>query len=812
MRCVALIPGVAILVGVVGGARWPAIAGAMPAAVLVITLLAAVVAWMLTRGVVAVASCAVGFFFVGIILSAGATRGALTSSLRETLDSEIGGFSLDDLGPPAAHQPIRIRVRLTEDAVSRDGIVSMRARVETIRVSGVEHVVAGGVLLGIAGSVAVSRVTEWRAGRVFDVPVMFRRPARYLNEGVPDFERDLVLDGTTLLATAKSALVVEPVEKGSYLEEAAASIRARVRRGVARWVTPHDAVAGAIVTAILIGDRTGLPGEVRARLQAAGTYHVIAISGGNIAILAAALAGLLALAGVRGRVAAAATMGGLLGYAWIVAAGPSVSRATTMAVTYLTARVLDHRSPPWNAMAVSAGAFACASPLDVGNAGFALTFGATAAIVEAARRVRGSLHVPRWARWPIATVVASVAVEIALMPIGAVAFSRVTAAGLVLNLIAIPLMTVAQIGGLVVALADSAPVIPHAAGMIAARAADALVRSASLVEVAPWLTTRVPPPHVALIVAYYLALAATLAARIPRVRRSAAVVLAACLLAIVIGAPGTLWPSARSALRVTAFDVGQGDALLLELPAGQNIMVDAGGIGFGSSGFDIGARVLAPALWARGVRRLSALVLTHGDPDHIGGAAALVDAFAPRSVWVGIPVERYAPLDKLLAAAGRAGARVGQRLAGASWTYGAVSFRVLHPGPPEWERSHVRNDDSLVIEVRYGDVAVLLTGDISEEIERRLVPQLSSAPVRILKVAHHGSRTSTSADFLAAWRPQLAVISCGRGNRFGHPAPDVIGRLEAAGAKVFRTDRDGQITIETNGRDVWTRTYLGSRQ
>src|SRR2546427_10812671 len=331
MRCVALIPGVAVLVGVVGGSRWPGIAGAMPAGVLVIAFLVAVGAWMLSRGVVVVASCAVGFFFAGIILTAGATRGALASTLRETLDSEIGGFQLDDLGPRAAHQPIRTRVRLTEDAVSRDGIVLMRARVETIRVSGVDRVVTGGVLLGIAGSVAASRLTEWRAGRLFDVPVTFRRPARYLNDGVPDFERDLVLDGTTLLATAKSALVVEPVERGSYLQEAAASVRARVRRSVARWVTPHDVVAGAIVTAILIGDRTGLPGEVRTRLQAAGTYHVIAISGGNIAILAAALAGLLALAGVRGRVAAAATMGGLLGYAWIVAAGPSLSPGATVA-------------------------------------------------------------------------------------------------------------------------------------------------------------------------------------------------------------------------------------------------------------------------------------------------------------------------------------------------------------------------------------------------------------------------------------------------------------------------------------------------
>ena len=138
----------------------------------------------------------------------------------------------------------------------------------------------------------------------------------------------------------------------------------------------------------------------------------------------------------------------------------------------------------------------------------------------------------------------------------------------------------------------------------------------------------------------------------------------------------------------------------------------------------------------------------------------------------------------------------------------AVEVRVLHPPAPDWERPRVRNDDSLVLEIRYGDVAMLLTGDVGAGIERALLPHLTPARLRILKVAHHGSRTSTSQELLDAWKPHVALVSCGRGNRFGHPAPEVLQRLAAAGVRVYRTDRDGQITVETDGTGAVVRTYI----
>ncbi len=165
-------------------------------------------------------------------------------------------------------------------------------------------------------------------------------------------------------------------------------------------------------------------------------------------------------------------------------------------------------------------------------------------------------------------------------------------------------------------------------------------------------------------------------------------------------------------------------------------------------------------------------------------------------------------MRELLAHARETGAVTEQKIAGESFESGAVRVRVLHPPVADWERRRVRNDDSVVLEVVYGDVAILLTGDIGADIERAILPQLTPARTRILKVAHHGSRTSSSADLLEAWRPQIAIISCGRGNSFGHPAPEVIERLKSVGAEIYRTDLDGQVTLDTDGRDVGVHTYI----
>lgn len=200
-------------------------------------------------------------------------------------------------------------------------------------------------------------------------------------------------------------------------------------------------------------------------------------------------------------------------------------------------------------------------------------------------------------------------------------------------------------------------------------------------------------------------------------------------------------------------------------------------------------------------------MITHADPDYAGGGPVILRDFVPGRLWTGIRVGGHAPTDALERSARAAGVPEIRLKAGDHHWFGEMRVRVLHPPVAEWERPRVRNDDSVVLEVRYRDVALLLTGDAGAAIERAVLGALEPARLRVLKVGHHGSRTSTSPELPARWAPHVAVISCGRGNLFGHPAPEVLARLEAAGTPVYRTDRDGEVTIETDGRALTVATF-----
>jgi competence protein ComEC len=805
----ALVPALALTGGAATGiafdTSWRSLLWLLP-----LLLVAASIAWRWGRFLGAWTTIVVAFVCCGLILGSNAREERIHTPLRMVLDRELHGFRVGDLQLPENNRPIRTRLLLTEDASIEDNLATLRARVVAIRPNDVWVSADGGAVLSVGGSASQVRFPEWRRGRILEAPVIFRRPARFLNDGVPDFERDAALDGISVLGTVKSGLLIDVVHRATAIGELAADVRALVRRTVADRVAPYSALSAAIVDAVLIGDRSGLPDDIRSRLQIAGTYHVIAISGGNIAILAAVIIVAFVPFGIAGRPAAALTLACLVAYALIVTSGPSVWRATVVAVVYLVARLLDHRTAPWQACAVAAALLAVGEPLDVRNAGFLLTFGATAALLVAVGRGQphsgDGRHGRRWISWLVASIRASAAVEIVLLPVMAVTFSRVTAAGLVLNIVAVPAMAVVQISGLVVVLAPI-EALGAAAGWVAHLGAAAILESARLVDIASWLAIRVPAPSAATIAIYYVALAVCLWSSTRKTKLAGVVALVICGLVIITGSHAR--QDVRG-LRLTMFDVGQGDALMLQV-GDRSVMVDAGGSPFGGS-FDIGSRVLEPALWARGVSAIDTLLLTHGDPDHIGGASTLIDDFGPRHLWQGIPVPRATSLHAVLERATASATVLEQRRDGEEFRFGDARLLVLHPPPPDWERQRVRNDDSVVIEVVYRDVALLLTGDIGADVERAIAPRLTPARVRILKVAHHGSRTSTSRELLEAWRPQIALISCGRGNPFGHPAPEVIARLEAIGAQIYRTDLDGEVTVDTDGQHVFVKTFTGGNR
>ena len=336
------------------------------------------------------------------------------------------------------------------DALSGPSGVTLDVLVDRIELNGFAHPTGGGVLIGVAGQPEGDRILQWRGGRRVAFPATLRTPTRYLDPGVGDAERQLAWRGVALVGSVKSDRLVEVTSRGTRFTEALASARAAVRRAVASSVAPWSTRSAAIVSAILIGDRAGLDPDVERRLQEAGTYHVIAISGGNIAILAGLSMFLLRLCRAGPRVAAVAVICVLIAYAFIVEGGSSVGRATLMAVIYLTVQLGDHRASPMNVAALTAAILFCAQPLQAVDAGFALTFGATLGILAGIPALAGAFPASPWLRAPAALFAASACAEIALLPVGAFVFSRVTFAGLIVNFAAIPLMTVAQIAGMAV--------------------------------------------------------------------------------------------------------------------------------------------------------------------------------------------------------------------------------------------------------------------------------------------------------------------------------------------------------------------------
>jgi competence protein ComEC len=805
---------VALVCGAALGTSFHA-APAGVAAALVLGTALSVVGW---RAGVAAAFAASALFTLassGYALASVALYRATHAPLRAALVAVGGPRAVSD----APGDPVTLIGTLAADASPSESGVRLSIDVARVIGDGREYRSAGGVLVTVAGDAQMSHVEAWRRGRTVRLPAQLRRPSRYLNPGAGDDEAALALRGTTLVGSVKSAMLVQVVEPGGALAEAAAELRWRIRQVVDSRVGVHSVRSAAIVRAILLGDRAGLDEATEERLQEAGTYHVIAISGGNIAVLAAVLMAIAVLVGLRPGVAHLAVAVTLAGYAFLVGGGASVMRATQMAVLYLVAHAVDHRAKPYNAIGASAGLSSALDPLAVRDAGAWLTYGATVAILAGTPLVLARLRAASLAiRAPAGLFAASVSAELALFPVSALVFSRVTAAGLLLNFAAIPLMSAVQAGGMV--LVGAAALVPAAApavGWLTHLAAWGLVESARLVDVMPWSVARVPAPAPGVLAGYYAGWAVWFAARCASPARPAGRVLLACARSaaaaalVVSGAWIVFTPSLRfgrtAFLEATFIDVGQGAATLVRFPSGHALLVDAGGAGAGR--FDVGRRVVEPAVWAAGVHRLTHVVATHGDADHIGGAPSVVADLRPLEVWEGVPVPPEPLLQELIGSAARTGAAWRTIQRGDRIRFGAADVFAWNPEPPEWERQRVRNDDSAVVEVRFGDVSILLTGDVETPAEAGIARVIGPAGVRVMLAPHHGSATSSTRALLDAAAPDLAVISAGRGNRYGHPHAAVLDRYRAVGARILRTDIDGAVTLRTDGRVVEVTTFTG---
>lgn len=760
---------------------------------------------------------------VMVVVAVGALAASHTARARDAILAPPLGLWFAAAHDDAAvgDTPTPVRGVLEEDAArTPSGAIRLMVWVTQVHDSGGWRSVPGRALLHVQGDLAAGAYGAWTAGRRIEAPASMRWPAVLQNPGGADPLVQRLRRAYVLTGTIKSAALVQ-VSPAPWWDEAAAAVRRHVRRAAGELFATHP-TTGAIVTAILIGDRAGLDPTLTSRLVDAGTYHVVAISGGNVAIVT--LVVVLALRHlVRSpRAMALGALAMVAVYGWIVAGDPSVQRAVTAACVWLTAEAAGLRAPPLRVLSLVALLVIALDPLIVIMPGAWLSFGATTGILICAERIARSVvggtgvttHSRTVARRAAAALVtlgaATLAAELMLLPIGAWAFSRVSLAGLLLNFAAIPAMAVIQIAGIVaVAFVDAWPIAARSASAAARVATIGLVDSAHLVDWVPWLAWRTPPPPAWVIAVYYAAVGILISGRGARASRAIAWTTAASTAVAIALAPGVRHRAPPAGvLRVTILDVGQGDASVVQFPSGQVLVVDAGA---STESFDTGARVVTPALWALGAPRVDWVAFTHADSDHIGGIEAVVAEFAAREVWEGVPVLQDGRRAALREAADARGVVWRSLHRGDRWEVGGTIVDVVHPPPPDWERRQVRNDDSIVFRLRHGDLEVLLTGDVGIPVEGDLVRDDDRRAVRILKVAHHGSRGSSSAGFVRAYRPWAAVVSAGRNNPFGHPAPEVLARLDNVGTTTLRTDRDGAVMIETDGRVVSMRTWTGRR-
>ena len=648
-----------------------------------------------------------------------------------------------------------------------------------------------------------------------------------LNPGAPDLLTRAIAEGVAANATVverQYAVLGEPSRWGGAV--------AGFREAYGRLV--DDALAhpesAALLRALAIGERTQLGDEVNEDFARSGLAHVLSVSGLHIAVVAFGIfrllrwllsksEALLLRADARTLASVASIPGTWLYVALTGAEAPAV-RSGIMASALFLALALGRDEDGPSSLAAALLAVLAWDPAAIRSLSFLLSFGSVAGLMLLTTPLRRMLPVAPpapaetgWRPWLVRlretmllAAVGSLAASLATGPLVAVAFQRASLVAMIANAVALPLASL--LTGLAAASALAFAIAPSAAALLvilAAPLARALLWVSHAFAGLPFASARLAAPSAAELFAWYLALLAIPLLRSRR-RLGRRLLASGILALVVLAGSAELGRRLDRRLTLTFLAVGQGDATLVRLPGGRALLVDGGGDPAGR--WDVGARVVVPALVALGVRELDAVVLSHPHPDHCLGLISVLRELPVRELWIAPGAERGALLDQLLAVAHARGTRL--RELGARERvedFAPVRIEALHPPPGS---SFEGNDASLVLRVALGEVSFLLAGDVEAEAEASLLGR--AAPrATVLKAPHHGSSTSSTGEFVRAVGPRHVVFSVGRAGNFGFPHAPVVARYQQAGAILHRTDRDGAVSFATDGRQLLVDHYRRRR-
>lgn len=691
-----------------------------------------------------------------------------------------------------------------------------------------------------------------RYGQRVDLEGRVRQPHNFRNPGSFDYAGYLARKDIYWTISVSSAENVKllPGECGSPFYAVIFWLRTTALKRLER-LYPDNPDELAMLRAILLGESSKLERVWKDQFRRTGTYHTLVISGLHVAVLAGCFLFLLRICNLGLGATLLLTTVVAWTYAFVTGWHTPVIRAASGLTLFLLGGFFFRRRRLLNVLAGIAIVFLVCDPEQAFEASFHLSFLAVAVIGALAVPVlertsapylRGlsgltdadrDLHLePRvaqfrlelrllaetlwfWTRitqrwslplfagalrvllytYELATVSAVIQIGLAL-PMAAY-FHRVSFTGLVANPIVVTLMSFAvPLGFLAIFTGWSVPA-----------AMARLLVSASLKVVAylaDWDPNwRIPDPPGWLIVAFLgslLLVAVTL--RVLRRLRLVALALMALASGFLLFHPFAPRIE-RGVMELTVIDVGQAESLFVSLPDGKLMAVDGGGIptfrGRSKPRLEIGEDVVSPYLWSRSITHLDVLVATHGHEDHIGGLTALLENFHPEQLWVGAVSQGAAWLalrDKAL----QQGVKIVPLRQGRRFDYGGARVEVLAPPVGYVPANEPHNNDSLVLRLSYGDHSFLLTGDMERQIERWIIEEGLLGPTSVVKVPHHGSKTTTSAAFLDAARPAFAVVSAGFENSYGFPHTELLDRLARRGVTVLRTDLNGLVRVRTDGR------------
>ena len=655
------------------------------------------------------------------------------------------------------------------------------------------------------------------SGRMYE-PRSFSNPHGF------DYAAYLARSGIYRTVSVKDPEAITLVTRGRGIFRTIQDWREEIRRA---FLASTSGPGSAILQAMVLGEEGGLTDEIRDRFMAAGVTHIISISGSHLGMVAVLCFGLvraflrflperryhlLTIHADPKKIAAAITLPLVIFYTLLAGGQVATVRSLIMITAGLSALILDRENALLHSLAIAALLILALDPQALIDISFQLSFMSVVSIgfvvlLWKELALKSRTRIERLRNGAELMIILSLVASLATGPLVARYFNQFSLAGVISNMVVVPFagMVVVPLGLLSGILSLFTGHLPLA--WLNQVLADAFISMVYFFSRLPFAEFHPPSPgllQVLCFAALMISSAILIRRRLlyetkpleypSRDPRRVVIVLALSGIILLLAGGRTVLPRQEST--VSFPDVGQGDCALLELAGGQNILIDGGGTY--DNKFDMGRRVLAPFLWNRGIRRLDLVILSHPHPDHMNGLKYVLTRFDVSRVWThgqDSELPGYEEFRRIIAER-----KIDRDIVSAKATplvLGDAIVSVLHPFPgfrsDEKKAYAAENDQSLVVRIAYHGRTLLFSGDIGTKAEKDLVRSGQDLKCDILKVPHHGSKSSSSESFVSASRPATAVVTVGRGNPYHHPSDEVVALYKEGGVKVYRTDQDGAL-------------------